>query len=195
MSLKFTVLPRLCVWLFESTETFVLIKTGEGPMRFCFHQSSYEAVQRRSRSCIQLIPFIWWQHWGTIKSELWWSEGLAAPTTSSPDVSTKSFPHLVRQRTHTPCSPVARKFKLQRCCRQMSSPGGWFGHISSHIQHLGVPRHRDTFIISTALWQRCSKAWIWQSVLWVFLMHFLVAELLKSISGHNFQAVFYDYKA
>lgn len=103
-------------------------KQERGQCSFVSIRAAVKDVQRRSRSWIQLTPFIWRQHWGIITSEIWWSEGLAAPTTSSPDVSAESFPHSARQITHAPRSPVPSKFKLQRCCRQMSSPGGWFGH-------------------------------------------------------------------
>lgn len=133
--------PSEIVWLFESTETFVLIKTVEGPMQFCFLQSSCQSCSEEEQELHPSHPIHLTTALGHNKIRNSVVRGSGSSHNIFPDISTKSFPHSVRQITHVPCSSVPCKFKLQRCCRQMSSPGGCLVTASSHSQHLGVPRH------------------------------------------------------
>lgn len=169
-------------------------------MQFCFHQSSCQSCSEKEEELHPTHPIHLTTALGHNKIRNLAVRGSGSSHNIFPWCQHQVLPHSVRQITHTLCSLIPSKFKLQRCCRQMSSPG-WFGH--NQFTH-PTPRCPQTLrhihylycIVAEvfkgkASWPESDKV----SFLWVLLTHFLVAELLKSISGHNFQAVFYDYEA
>lgn len=125
LSTKFNLLLWLCVQLFESTEEFLLIKTGKGPMQICFHQ-------RRCHSCSEeqeLHPAC------TIHLTTLEQNKIRKPVIIGSVSSHNIFPcHQCQllpppRETSHPCIPSLTASippHSQRCCRQMSFPGGCF---------------------------------------------------------------------
>lgn len=128
-------------------------------MQFCFHQSSCQSCSEREEELHPTHPIQSTTALGHNKIRNSVVRGSGSSHNTFPWRQHQVLP--LFSEINNPHPPVPL-FPASSSCGDAADK--WAPQeaglvtISSHLQHLGVPRHWGTFIICAALWQRCSKA-------------------------------------
>lgn len=169
-------------------------------MQFCFHQSSCQSCSEEEQELNPTHPIHLMTALGHNKIRNLVVRGSGSSHNIFPWRQCRVLPPF--SETNNPHTPFPRSQQVQAAEMLQTNelPRRLVRSQPAHTSNTSMSPDIETHSLSVL---HCGRgvqrqgllAWIWQSVLWVLLTHFLVAELLKSISGHNFQAVFYDYEA